>query len=60
MPFKQPGARRVHTFTASFDSEGDCGHEIYEGDQVAYLPDNDGSPSCEECVIDHQRENEQC
>lgn len=54
MPFKQPGESRVTTFAASFDSTGDCGHEIYEGDQIAYLPDNGGQPACEECVIDYQ------
>jgi len=58
MPFKQPGQARVNTFAASFDSEGDCGHEIYEGDQIAYLPDNDGQPHCEECVEEFQREYE--
>ena len=58
MPFSQPGRRRVNTFSASFDSDGDCGHPIYEGDQIAYLPDNDGDPACEECVIEYQKEYE--
>lgn len=57
--YRQPGDRpRVKTFTASFDSMGDCDHEIYEGDQIAYLPGNGGQPACEKCVEEFQRENE--
>jgi hypothetical protein len=57
MPFSQPGQDRVNTFTASFDSEGACGHEIYEGDEAGYLPGED-SPVCGECVEEFRRESE--
>lgn len=48
--FGQPGKKRVNWFTASYDSEcATCFGDIYEGDQAAYLPDDDKA-SCEECV----------
>lgn len=51
--FSQP---RVHTFAASFDGECDtCCGEIYEGDQIAYLPGETGV-SCEECIGQHEEE----
>lgn len=48
--FGQPGKKRVNWFTASYDSDcPTCFGPIYEGDQAAYLPDDDKA-SCEECV----------
>jgi hypothetical protein len=52
--FFQPG-NRVNTFVARFDSEGECGHEILEGDDAGYLPGDD-VPSCGPCVRDHSED----
>lgn len=44
-PFGTP--RDITTlFPAAFDREGDCGHDIYEGDMVAYV---DSDLVCEDC-----------
>lgn len=41
----------VTRFTASFDSEGECGDWIYEGDLAGYI---DGELSCEECCDEEE------
>lgn len=53
MKFHQPARRPVKTFTAAFDGECEtCFEDIFEGDQIGYLPGDD-KPSCDECVDDH-------
>jgi hypothetical protein len=39
----------VRTFIASYDSDGECGHTIYEGDHAGYVGDTD-TPTCGECL----------
>lgn len=39
----------VRTFIASYDSDGECGHAIYEGDRAGYVGDTD-TPTCGECL----------
>lgn len=43
----------MQTFPARFDGEcWNCGEEVYEGDDMGYLP-GDSNPSCGECVQQH-------
>lgn len=39
----------VRTFIAAFESEGECGHTIYEGDRAGYVGDTD-TPTCGDCL----------
>ena len=39
----------VRRFTARFDSEGVCGHMIYEGEPAGYIGD-DTDPTCGDCL----------
>lgn len=51
--FNQPARRPVKTFTAAFDGECEtCFEDIFEGDQIGYLPGDD-RPSCDECVDEY-------
>lgn len=48
----QPGKPPLRTFPAAFDSDCEnCPEQIYEGDEIAYLP-GDTRPSCPECVAE--------
>ena len=39
----------VRTFIATYDSDGECGHTIYEGEKAGYIGDTD-TPTCGECL----------
>lgn len=39
----------IRSFIASYDSEGECGHMIYEGERAGYVGDTD-TPTCAECL----------
>lgn len=54
MKFEQPASHRprVGAFEAQFDSEGECGHDLHEGELIGYLP-GDSQPSCGDCVDEY-------
>lgn len=39
----------VRRFIASYDSDGECGHRIYEGEPAGYI-DKDDEPTCGDCL----------
>lgn len=55
--FGQP-EQRVRYFVAAFNSDCfSCGGDIYEGDEVGYIP-SDGGASCPECLNGYDQTKE--